>query len=240
MTNRRIGLPDDLRARWPHTPRLAWVISRAFGVAQGPGPGGDVWAVPAAVLLDLPVVLAATLTGRAATNKDRSAVLIVYPDRRSSAGLYLIAAVWFAAMIAITYVASDLSLSWVTTRTQLHAAVAAWIVIGIAILAPAFANAAILVRRGLQRDALGTFRHAARLRREGKPTAVISAWAAWPAHHGAGRRLADDILPHVPPQIWLVATADDQTVERWLHHRGFRRTGRGLLMERAGIPPLDS
>jgi hypothetical protein len=237
MTDSMIELPDELRARWSDAPRLAWMLSRATSPVQLPGRFGDLWAFPVAVTAGLPIVLAATLTRQAATRRTRDALLIAYCGRRSQASLWLVTAIWMAAtMSAIYYLSVDVALIGVATRAQLRIRVAVGCVMFGAFWVPVLDNFVALARE-TRRDGFSAFGHARRLRRMGLRALTISAWSTWPAHRQSGRRLADDVLLHLPADVWLVATARNPTVARWLQERGFRPVGQGLLMERPGTPP---
>ena len=240
MPTATIEIPDALRARWTDVPRLAWVMSLAFGVHRRHGSGGTLRALPSTIVIHLPVVAAATLTRHAATDKNRTAVMIVYPDRRTRLAFVLTATLWLGALAAVAGLAADRVLAGAETFPQLSVRIIALLAVYVLVLFPVVVDLAAMLTRAAQPDARHTLRYAAQLRRTGTPCAAISAWAAWPRHRGAGRRLADDLLHHLPAEARLVATARDATVARWLHDRGFALTSQGLLMERSGGPQPPS
>jgi hypothetical protein len=215
-------------------------MSRAFGTIRRQGLAGDLWAIPAATLGYMPIIIAAALTRRAATNRDKSAILIFYPNRRSFMIYTLTAVLWFGATACAIRPTTDFILSALGSRTPLWIGATALVLAFGGALVPAMVDASVQAIRGFQPDAVSTLHHATRLRRTGARCAAISSWSAWPPRRGTGRRLADELLHRMPSDVTLVATARNTAVAQWLSDRGFTPTGRGLLMERAGDTPADT
>jgi hypothetical protein len=126
---------------------------------------------------------------------------------------------------------SDLALNTATTRTGvIIVAVAALLTL---ILLPAMSIASVIAVQRWTAGAANAERYTARLRRSGHTAWAIGPWAAWPSGHHTGTTLADQLLPAIPNDVWLVALARNPHIANTLEARGFLApTGGGLLRVR--------
>ena len=241
MATERVHLPEQLRAWALQVPRLAWVTSRAFAGDRWPRWVGDLWAIPPAVALYLPVVAAWALGGgRIATNADRTALVGVSVSRRDALPLVGVGVPWILVLVGAFNAAADGILALPRTPTQDVVVLTAVLALTMLVVAPLAVQVWALFWRLRADGAAGADRYVVQLRRDGHTAWAIGPWATWPPHRKAGRKLVDQLLPQVPAHVWLVAVARDESVAGLLDERGFLTpAAAGLLRVRppAGRTP---
>jgi hypothetical protein len=208
---------------------LAWVTARAFN-GHRPGLLADVWAVPSAVAVQLPLLAAAALAGRVAANRDRSAVVTVWTGPGDTVVSVVALAGWLACGVGSAYVSAGLLLAHAGTRATAPALALADVLAFLAFLLPAGVDAAVCLRTWRAIDPGQAARRAAVLRRAGHTAWAVGPWAAWPPRHGHGTHLVDQLLPVVPPAVWLVAVARTLGVAALLDARGFQAPAPDTLL----------
>lgn len=232
--------PTDLQPSWQHIPRLAWVAARAFLGERRANRVGGLWAVAPAALIYLPLLTTAALRRHVAASPDSRSVVAVWTGSRDRLTLIGVEVAELAILAGIIDVVTGLALATVTTLTGVIVVTVMLGALFALILLPATVDASAMVVQRWKAKAASAERYTAQLRHSGHTAWAIGPWAAWPPGRHTGTTLVDQLLPEVPPGVWLVAVARDTHIATTLDARGFLTpAGGGLLRVRppAGQTP---